>query len=284
MREREAIPSRTALRVALRRAAHQLLDHPKILDDPLAVPIVGDAASEIRANPVRHHSRTAKHFRAFLVVRSRFAEDQLAASVARGVTQYVVLGAGLDTSAYRGIALASLSVFEVDHPNTQAWKTKCLQTADISIPSSVRFVSVDFERQDLAAELHAAGFRADRPAFFSWLGVVPYLTRGAAEHTFAFLGKLPESSGVVFDYAVPRSSLGFLERLALDALSRRVARAGEPFRLFFAPEQLDEFLRGLGFRRIEQLAAKEINQKYFTGRKDGLRVAGAAGRIACAWT
>ena len=81
---REAIPSRTALRVALRRAAHQLLDHPKILDDPLAVPIVGDAASEIRANPVRHHSRTAKHFRAFMVARSRYAEDQLAASVARG--------------------------------------------------------------------------------------------------------------------------------------------------------------------------------------------------------
>jgi methyltransferase (TIGR00027 family) len=281
---REAIPSRTALRVALRRAAHQLLDHPKILDDPLAVPIVGEAASEIHANPLRHHSRFAKHFRAFMVVRSRYAEDQLAASVAHGVNQYVVLGAGLDTSAYRGIALDGLSVFEVDHPNTQAWKKRCLQTAQIPIPSSVRFVSVDFERQDLAAELKATGFRADRSAFFSWLGVVPYLTREAAEFTFAFLGKLPEGSGVVFDYAVPRSSLGLLEKLALDALSRRVARAGEPFRLFFAPEELDAFLRKLGFRRIAQLATKEINEKYFTGRKDGLRVAGAVGRIAGAWT
>jgi len=270
--------------VALWRAAHQLLDDPKVLDDPLAVPIVGEAAAEIPANPLRYHSRMGKRLRAFMAVRSRYAEDQLAASVDRGVDQYVILGAGLDTSAYRGLALAGLSVFEVDHPTTQAWKRKCLQTAQIPISSSVRFVSVDFERQDLAAELKAAGFRSVSPAFFCWLGVVPYLTREAAQHTFTFLGKLPEGSGVVFDYAVPRSSLGFLERLALDALSRRVARAGEPFRLFFAPEELEEFLRGLGFRRLEQLAAKEINGRYFNGRKDGLRVAGAAGRIAGAWT
>jgi methyltransferase (TIGR00027 family) len=281
---REAVPSRTALRVALWRAAHQLLDHPKMLDDPFAVPIVGDAASEIHANPLRHRSRLAKHFRSFMVVRSRYAEDQLAASVARGVDQYVVLGAGLDTSAYRGVALSGLSVFEVDHPDTQAWKRKCLQTAQISIPSSVRLVSVDFERQDLAAVLKAAGFRADRPAFFSWLGVVPYLTREAATHTFSFLGKLPEGSGLAFDYAVHRSSLGFFERLVFDALSRRVARAGEPFRLFFAPEELETFLKGLGFRHVEQLAAKEINERYFADRQDGLRVAGAAGRIASAWT
>jgi len=281
---KESIPSRTALRVALWRASHQLLDHPKVLDDPLAVPIVGGAASEFPANTLRRHSRMARHFRAFMVARSRYAEDQLAASAARGVDQYVVLGAGLDTSAYRGVALSGQSIFEVDHPDTQAWKRKCLQTAQIPIPPSMHFVSVDFEREELAAKLNAAGFRADRPAFFSWLGVVPYLTNEAAEHTFGFLGKLPGGSGVVFDYAVPRASLGFLERLALDALSRRVARAGEPFRLFFTPEELDASLKRLGFRRLEHLGAKEINEKYFTGRKDGLRVAGAVGRIAGAWT
>jgi methyltransferase (TIGR00027 family) len=281
---KETTPSRTALRVALWRAAHQLLDNPKVLDDPFAVSIIGDAASEIPANPLRRRSRMAKHLRAFMVVRSRYAEDHLAASAARGVDQYVVLGAGLDTSAYRGIALTGLRVFEVDHPNTQAWKKKCLQTAQIPIPSSLRFVSANFERQDLGAELSAAGFRTDRPAFFSWLGVVPYLTREAAAHTFAFLGKLPEGSGLAFDYAVHRSSLGFWERLVFDALSRRVARAGEPFRLFFAPEELETFLKGLGFQRIEQLATKEINERYFANRQDGLRVAGAAGRIASAWT
>lgn len=281
---KESVPSRTALRVALRRAAHQLLDSPKVLDDPLALRIVGDGAAEIHAQLPRHQTRIARHFRAFMVARSCYAEGQLTASVARGVNQYVILGAGLDTSAHRGIVPEKVSAFEVDHPNTQAWKIKRLQSAQIPISSSVRFVSVDFERQELAAELATAGFRQDRPAFVSWLGVVPYLTRDAAARTFGFLGALPEGSGIVFDYAVPRSSLGFLERLALDELSRRVARAGEPFRLFFEPQELDTFLKGFGYRRVEQLSAKEINNRYFVGRADGLCVAGTAGRIVSAWT
>jgi methyltransferase (TIGR00027 family) len=283
---RESVPSRTAFRVALRRAAHQLLDSPKVLDDLLAVRIIGDAAAEIRNHPASHQTTVARRFRAFMVVRSRYAEDQLAASAARGVSQYLILGAGLDTSAYRGLALNSggLQVFEVDHPDTQGWKMQCLHAAAIPIPASVKFVSVDFERQGLASELLAAGFRADQPAFVSWLGVVPYLNKEAAAHTFGFLGRFPTGSGVVFDYAVPASSLPILQRLALDALSRRVARAGEPFRLFFEPKELDEFLRGLGFRHIEQLASDEINARYFANREDGLRVGGGAGRIVSAWT
>ena len=282
---KEGAPSRTALRVALRRAAHQILDSPKVLDDPLAVPIVGDAIAEIHSNIPRHQSRVARAFRAFMVVRSRYAEDQFAASVSRGVRQYVVLGAGLDTSAYRGVAVSeNVTVFEVDHPLTQAWKKERLQAASIAIPASVIFVSVDFERQNLQEELKTAGFRADIPAFVSWLGVVPYLTKEAASHTFRFLGSFPEGSGVAFDYAVEPSSLPLLERMAVKALSRRVARAGEPFRLFFMPNELDEFLKARGFRHIEQLASKEINERYFKGRSDGLRLAGAAGRLVCAWT
>jgi methyltransferase (TIGR00027 family) len=282
---RETVPSRTALRVALRRAAHQILDSPKVLDDPLALRIIGNTASEIQADPASHQTRFAKSFRAFMVARSRHAEDQLAESLAHGVTQYLILGAGLDTSAYRGAALNSgVRVFEVDHPNTQQWKIKCLGAAAIPVPASVKFVSVDFERQDLAAELFTAGFRTDQATFVSWLGVVPYLTKEAAAHTFGFLGKFPQGSGVVFDYSVPRTSLGLIERLALDALSRRVARAGEPFRLFFTPEELDRFLKGLGFRRVEQLAASEINSRYFAHRNDGLCVRGSAGRVVSAWT
>jgi methyltransferase (TIGR00027 family) len=282
---RESVPSRTAFRVALRRAAHQILDSPKVLDDPLALRIIGDAAGEIQTDPTSHQTRFAKSFRAFMVARSRYAEDQLSGSLARGVTQYLILGAGLDTSAYRGVALRSgLRVIEVDHPNTQQWKIKCLRAAGIPVPNSVKFVSVDFERQNLAAELLAAGFRSDQATFVSWLGVVPYLTKEAAAQTFGFLGKFPEGSGVVFDYSVPRTSLGLIERLALDALTRRVARAGEPFRLFFTPEELSEFLKGLGFRRVEQLAAGEINSRYFANREDGLRVRGSAGRIVSAWT
>jgi methyltransferase (TIGR00027 family) len=281
---RENAPSRTALRVALRRAAHQIFDEPKVLDDHLALPIVGEAVAEIHAEEARHQSRAGRHFRAFMVARSRYAEDQLRESVARGVEQYVILGAGLDTSAYRGVAGAGVRVFEVDHPNTQMWKIKCLQDAKIPAPGNLQFVSVDFDRQNLAAELEAAGLRADRRTFFSWLGVVPYLTREAAAHTFGFLGRFPEGSGVVFDYAVSSASLGLLERLALDALSKRVARAGEPFRLFFDPRELEGFLTERGFRRVERLGSTEINENYFADRKDGLRVSGSAGRIVSAWT
>jgi methyltransferase (TIGR00027 family) len=282
---REGVPSRTAFRVALRRAAHQVFDSPKVLDDPWAVPIVGASISEIRADAARHQSRLARSFRAFMVARSRYAEDQLAASVARGVRQYLILGAGLDTSGYRGVSASeNLRVFEVDHPQTQAWKKERLQAASIPLPANLRFVSVDFERQNLQAELDAADFVATQPAFVSWLGVVPYLTREAASHTFAFLGHFPEGSGVAFDYGVAPSSLPFLDRMAIRALSRRVARAGEPFRLFFAPAELDEFLKEHGFRRIEQLSSKEINERYFRQRGDGLAVVGSAGRIVGAWT
>jgi methyltransferase (TIGR00027 family) len=282
---RESLPSRTALRVALWRAAHQFLDNPKVLDDPLAVAIVGSAIDAIRADPWRYKSRLAKRFRAFMVARSRYAEDQLAISVAHGVEQYLVLGAGLDTSAYRGIAAkGNVRIFEVDHPNTQIWKKERLQAANVVIPPGVRFVPVDFEHQNLAAELQAAGFRVDQPAFVSWLGVVPYLTKEAAVHTFGYLGTFPKGSGVVFDYGVSRSSLALLERIVFAALARRVARAGEPFRLFFEPAELDEFLTKLGFHRIEQLGSKEINERYFLGPSDGLRAGGALGRIVSAWT
>jgi len=281
---RESVPSRTALRVALRRAAHQLVDSPRVLDDPLAVPIVGEAIAEIQGSPAKQNTRTARHFRAFMVARSRLAEDQLAACIARGVSQYLILGAGLDTSAFRGVALHGVQAFEVDHPSTQAWKRHRLEAAAISIPPSVRFVAVNFERQELEDELHKSGFRSDRPAFVSWLGVVPYLTREAARHTLLFLGRLPAGSGVVFDYAVSRSALRLLERMALDALSRRVARAGEPFRLFFTPEELRRFLTGLGFRKVEQLSQQDINALYFSHRTDGLSVAGAAERLVTEWT
>jgi methyltransferase (TIGR00027 family) len=116
----------------------------------------------------------------------------------------VILGAGLDTSAYRGVALSGVNVFEAAHPGAHAWKLPRLQTAQIPIPASVHFVPVNFEIQSLAKELQAFGFRTDLPAFFSWLGVVPYRTRVAATRTFSHLGKLPEGNGAVFDYSASR--------------------------------------------------------------------------------
>jgi methyltransferase (TIGR00027 family) len=270
--------SRTALRVAARRAAHQILDRPPVFEDPLALAIAGAEAVEKAASETSSPS-----LRAFMAARSRFAEDELARAVARGVRQYVVLGAGLDTFAYRNPhAALGLRVFEVDHPATQEWKRARLLSAGIEIPAETVFVAVNFERQSLAGALPSAGFSAGQPAFFSWLGVVPYLTEAAFLATMSFIAGLPPASGVVFDYAVERHALGPLEQLALDALASRVAAAGEPFHLFFDPAVLAAQLRQLGFRHLEDLDAAEINSRYFRNRADGLSVRGRAGRLLSA--
>jgi methyltransferase (TIGR00027 family) len=280
----EARPSRTALRVAMRRAAHQLFDRPKVLDDSIALRIIGpQAAAKLETERGTEDGRIALSVRAFMVARSRYAEDALARSIERGAKQYVVLGAGLDTFAYRNPhAESALRVFEVDYPATQEWKRRQLEEARIAVPPSVTYAPVDFERQTLAEGLRLAGFDSAKPTFFSWLGVTMYLTEDAVMSTFGFIAATPPGGGVAFDYAVPRSSLGLLGRIALDAVSRRVARAGEPFRTFFEPAALAERLRGIGFASVEDLGADEINARYFKNRPDKLRIMGRIGRLMSA--
>jgi methyltransferase (TIGR00027 family) len=273
-----AKPSRTAYRVALRRAVHQLIDNPKVFDDPLAIPIVGSDAASKAANEEHLPSRS---LRAFIAVRSRYGEDQLAKAVKDGVRQYVILGAGLDTFAYRN-PHPGLRVFEVDHPATQQWKRERLQEAGIPIPHDVVFVAVDFERQTLSERLQQAGFEASQPMFCSWLGVVPYLTKTAFELTLQFLASMPPSSGLVFDYAIPRSSLNPVEQAAFDALATRVSSVGEPFQLFLDPQELASKLQRMGFNHVENLEVAEINSRYFAQRADGLSIAGRSAHLLCA--
>jgi methyltransferase (TIGR00027 family) len=277
----DAKPSRTALRVAIRRAAHQVVDRPLILDDPLALRIIGsEEASKLSATT---EDAASRGMRAFMAVRSRFAEDQLATAVVNGITQYVVLGAGLDTFACRN-PHTGLRVFEIDHPATQQWKREQLQAAGIAIPSQAVLVPIDFEREMLSDALERSGFQMDQPAFFSWLGVVPYLSQRAFDDTLSFIAAMPKPSGVAFDYGVARSALNWRERLVLDALAARVAAAGEPFRLFFEPEQLAAQLRRIGFDHIEDLGSAELNRRYFSGRADGLQLKGNLGRLLSART
>ena len=272
--------SRTALRVAQRRAAHQVLDRPCVLDDPIAVPLLGPRFAIDR---FRESSRIARAFRAFMAARSRYAEDRLAECVAAGVAQYVILGAGLDTFAYRN-PTPRLRVFEVDFPATQLWKQALLAEAAIVPPASLTFVPLDFEHKTLAAGLADAGFHATRPAFFGWLGVVPYLTLEAFRATLETIAQLPSGTAVSFDYGLSPQSLSPLRRIALNALAGRVAKAGEPFRLFFTPEQLDAEFRRAGFSRFEQLGSDEINDRYFAGRADGLKLPSPGlGKLATAW-
>jgi len=274
--------SRTADRVAERRAAHQVRDRPLVLDDPIALRVIRpEVAHELRTNPpARESSLLGPYLRAFFVMRSRFAEDELAASVARGVRQYVVLGAGFDTFAYRN-PLPELRVFEVDHPATQATKRQRLADSGVGIPPSLTFVPIDFTTMTLDDALPQAGFDATKPAFFSWLGVVPYLEPPAIDTTFAFIASLPAGSAVVFDYAIPPEALGWTSRLIFNQMAKRVAAVGEPWKTFFDPAALLVHLRQLGFTSAEDFGAEVLNRRYFAGRKDKLKI-GGMGHMAMA--
>jgi methyltransferase (TIGR00027 family) len=277
----DAVASRTALRVALRRAAHQLYDTPLVFDDPLAVKILGPTyEAELKRTPIRADRPHSVALRAFLVARSRYSEDLLQKAVERGVDQYVLLGAGLDTFAYRS-PYAGLRVFEVDHPATQRWKRDLLTSAGISIPPSLTYTPVDFETQSLATQLSEAGLDPRRPAFFAWLGVVPYLSLPAFRTVIQFIAEQAQGSGLVLDYGQPTSVLPPLERLERASLASRVALAGEPFQLFFTPAEIATELGA--FDTIEDLGATEINHRYFQGRSDQLALRGSGGRILSAW-
>lgn len=265
----------------MRRAAHQVIDGPKVLDDPLAIRIVGSEAAATISAASDRFSPAAKPMRAFMAARARFAEDELAQAVARGVTQVVILGAGLDTFAYRN-PFPTLRVFEVDHPATQAWKRERLAAANIAIPESVTYAAVDFNTQTLADGLRAANFQAEQPAFFSWLGVTMYLTADTVFATLRLIHTMSPENGVVFDYTVPRANLNFAGKLIFDAITRRVAAAGEPFKGFFDPTDLNAKIREIGYSHIEDLDTAKINARYFANRLDKLRVAGAMGHIMCA--
>ena len=280
----EALPSKTALRVALRRAAHQLYDkQPLVFEDPLAVSILGpEFREELNRTPDANRRPFSAALRAFMVVRARLAEDTLAQGVAElGVRQYLVLGAGLDTFVCRN-PYADVRVFEVDHPATQAWKIEMLTKAGIVAAESARFVAVDFEKDSLRARLKAAGFDERVPTVTAWLGVVPYLTTEGFRATMRLLARFKAGSEVVFDYSQPREVLPPVEQLMHDSLSARVAMAGEPFQLFFTPAQLAEELEWLGLRVVEDLDSTALTARYLAGRKDGLLLRGRAGRICVA--
>jgi methyltransferase (TIGR00027 family) len=259
-------PSRTALGAAAHRAVHQVLEGGRIFADPLAVRILG-ADIDVAVRDAEDHPSTRK-LRLFIAVRTRFAEDALTAAVARGVRQLVVLGAGLDTYAYRTNLGENLRVFEVDHPATQAWKRQRLAEAAISVPSALSFAPVDFERETLADGLAAAGFDPAQQTFFTWLGVVPYLTDQAVFSTLGFIAGLPGGGHVVFDYGNPPDSGPAQDEYAAvrEALANGVASLGEAFKIHFETDELHAKLTALGFREVEDLGPALIRERYFANR------------------
>lgn len=258
-------PSRTALGAAGLRAAHQVLDRGAIFTDPLALRILGgDAEAMVREAA---DDRSRQRLRWFIAVRTRIAEDALAAARKRGVRQLVVLGAGLDTYAYRTPVSDELRIFEVDHPLTQAWKRERLAAAAIALPATLSFVPVDFEHQTLTDGLAAAGYDPTRQTFFVWLGVVPYLSEQAVFATLGFIADLRGGAHVVFDYVNPTASI--VEegrRAAYEALAARVAALGETIQCHFDTDELGARLSALGFHDVEDLGPGEIAARFFPGR------------------
>jgi methyltransferase (TIGR00027 family) len=263
--------SRTAWAVAARRAAHQLMDRPLVFEDPLAIRILPrELADKLETDP-RYRSRLGTSLRAALAVRSRYAEDELRSAVARGVRQYVLLGAGLDTFAYRN-PFPDVRVFEVDHPDTQAAKRRRLRDAAIEIPSTTVFVPIDFATTSLDEGLRGSGFDRERPASFAWLGVVPYLDREAIVRTIRVIASMPRGTTVVFDYGGAPSTLSWLSRFVVWRLRRRLKAIGEPIKSSFVPAEIAALLRDAGFSDVEDLNYTELNRRYLANRSDGLNV------------
>jgi len=265
---------------AAHRAAHQVLERGFVFADPLALRILGDAAAATVRDARNDPSKRV--LRMFIAARSRFAEDALAETVARGVRQLVVLGAGLDTYAYRGAHRDRLRVFEVDHPATQAWKLERLASAAIPLPGTLAFVPVDFERESLPDGLAAAGFDPAQQTFFTWLGVVPYLASQAVIATLRFVAGIPGGAHIVFDYSNPPVSISANGRAVHDSLASRVAAAGESFLSYFETDSLHARLSTIGFREIEDLGAAQMAARFLPGR--GVTAAGHGGHVLRAST
>jgi len=253
-------PSRTAFAAAAHRAAHQLLEGGAVFTDHLAARILGDAAqplvAEIGLRP------DGPGMRRFIAARHRVAEDAVADAVARGLRQVVILGAGLDTFAYRHAHGGALRVFEVDYPATGAWKQARLAEAGIPIPANVTYAGIDFERDRLVDRLQTAGFDASQPSFFMWLGVVPYLTDEAITVTLAAIAALPAGAELVFDYGDPIALLPPGIREALAARAAQVAEVGEAWLSSFDPPLLHERLRQAGFTVIADLGPKGLAARF----------------------
>jgi len=276
--------SPSAVRVAIARAVHQLLDEPVVFNDPWALSILGKPLEQaVRDDPFQFNDPAARTMRAAVVARNRLAEDTLQSSVSRGIKQYVVLGAGLDTFSLRNPYQANgLLVFEVDQPTMQEQKLKTLQDTMIAVPAASRFVSVDFESDSLEDRLRQAGFSTDEPTCFSWLGVTAYLTNAAVLETLSFVARLPKGSSITFDYRIPATLLGPVERMMEELGSAMFAAMNEPWISSFDPAALRKQLIEMGFAHFEAYGPAELNARYFPKRKDGLQTGGGGFRLLCA--
>jgi len=271
-------PSLTALTAAAARAAHLVVDgEPRIFADTLAVALLGDRAEEL----ISYHTLHAAHpvlsgARVQVTCRSRYTEDALARALTRGVTQYVILGAGLDTFAYRSGLAGRLRVFEVDHPATQDWKRRALAALAVTVPDNVAFVPADLASESLAGCLAAAGFSAAGLAVVSWLGVTMYLTREAVTRTLTATAGFAPGTELIADYMLPEDMRDEPGALYGALVAQASAEWGEPWLSVFAPDELSELARERGFAAVRHVRQRDTIPAGLWTRSDSLRPADLA--------
>jgi methyltransferase (TIGR00027 family) len=269
-------PSRTAIPTAMLRAAHYLLDaEPKILDDQFAGAFAGFSSDEALSKTLSALAYPdIPRMRTLFALRNRYAEDELVRAMERGVSQYIILGAGLDSFAYRRPdLLQTLDVYEVDHPASQVWKRERIEELGIKIPARLRYVPIDFERETLTEGLAVAEVNLQAPTFFSWLGVTQYLTSEAVLRTLREIAEIAApGSEIVFQFIVPAATLASEEGSPVKTLAALAAAAGEPWLSFFEPDEMETHLKRMGFTKIHHFGPQQASERYLLGRTDGLRL------------
>ncbi len=266
-------PSNTALTAAAARAAHLLVDEaPFIFADTLAAALLGERADEL----IGYHREHPTHpilsaARGQVICRSRYAEDRLAAAVAAGVRQYVLLGAGLDTFAYRSPLAGQVSVFEVDHAATQSWKRAALAAAGIEVPSGVAFIAAGLGTGELADALADGGFDFGQPAVISWLGVIMYLDRPAVGQTLSVLAACAPGTELIADYMLPAGLRDVAGDEYVELVGLAAAQGGEPWQSFFTPSEIAALLAEHGFEGADNIGQRDTVPKRMWQRGDSLR-------------
>jgi methyltransferase (TIGR00027 family) len=269
-------PSRTLLGTAIRRATHQLLDAPLILTDPIALQVLPEASDpSLIAGLAKDGTPEPALLRSLFAMRSRFAEDRLAEAAARGVCQYVMVGAGLDTFPWRQPVFAcTMQLFAADHPTSLAFAQERTHASGLMKPANLAYVPVDLEQRHLGERLAAHGFDPALPSFCTMLGVAQYLTAEAVDAVLEFVASLPSQSEIVFSFALPDDELSGYDREAAVLSAKFTASVGEPWRIRLRPQDLIARLRGLGFAQVFHLTPALAQQRYFGNRPDNLRAPG----------
>ena len=261
-------PSKTAVMTAAARALHREEPPPWVLDDHLALALAGDHGVSItRRLRDELSAEDLLTFSRWMCVRARLAEDVVERAIADGIRQYAILGAGLDSFAYRRPnLLVRLRVFEVDHPASQAWKRERLAETGVRVPANLVFAAVDFETQTLRDGLLAAGFDFAAGAVFSWVGVTMYLTLAAIEATLQTVAACPPGSRIVLTYNLPLAALEGQARAIGSRMSHSAREVGEPWLSFFTPAEAEALLHRCGFDEVEHFGPTEAIRTYFAGR------------------